>query len=949
MATHKKIILFADGTGNSPSSPHRTNVWRLYQALDLSDKSQQIAFYTSGVGTHSFSLLRLIGLVFGWGLAANVKEIYAFLCRTYEPGDEIHCFGFSRGAFTIRVLVALIDKQGIINTRMHAAHDHVVRDEAELQYWVKQAYRAFRRQCFKPSILSLFGAPIRDFFTRLISKITGRRVYDPTQNFQPGNHEKIGNHLVDFVGVWDTVDAYGSPIDEMTSAWDFLVWPLSADDYDLSDKVKHARHALSIDDQRLTFEPMLWNEAASPTRLSWAKQDEDRASYDKISQSAVKESHEKGSLLQVWFSGVHSNLGGGYPDDSLSIVSLDWMIKECEIFGNLAFRPSALDDIAGSKDIYGPIYDSRASLASFYRYHPRNIDSLNQDRDMRLRRSMPVFVGNVVKWFKNRESFKETKQELNPLIVDNPNAIIHETVFKRIAHGGDKYAPFTLPKSYKIMRENGQIVGMDKVASQAEYFETSQQSHLRSLSQNLIWKDVAKRKMAYWASLLLIGVFALYPYIRDYFGDYVPLSDYENELAPAVGTIGAFFTYGPQILGMIPGLGFVSDWLTRFADYPFHFFGLFAAVIITINLRGHYGGKIAVTMRQNWFHLTQSGRATEFYSLGAMNSNEQRQKPAVKGLFFKRLLEVIFIAFFVVMLAVILMMSARSYQALDEWFGLSCAENKTVQYELDQPFFFDPKKKCDPTGIKVQKGQTYLVEMTVTQKAYAPDGTLTLDWPEKYPKREDAAKVANGFYEAQFRSKNEVPRCLNSGHKDAAKNDPYQWCDVSIESHVNGWHFIHPKAQGTLSFYWNRRFHLFLVPTRFHLFLPWYQPMIRLGHEEYNRYPLVDDHTLYADVEFKSETMTAAEPRSSYARYKFTPDSDNEIYLYLNDARFFGSDFFYNNNGGKACMRISSFTEQQKRAVNFNEMNISATDQSIKPLLEFSDCLDKGNFSGKTD
>ena len=63
----KKIALFSDGTGNSSSSPQKTNIWRAYQALDRSATSDQIAFYDNGVGTSSFTPTAVLGLAFGWG------------------------------------------------------------------------------------------------------------------------------------------------------------------------------------------------------------------------------------------------------------------------------------------------------------------------------------------------------------------------------------------------------------------------------------------------------------------------------------------------------------------------------------------------------------------------------------------------------------------------------------------------------------------------------------------------------------------------------------------------------------------------------------------------------------------------------------------------------------------------------------------------------------------
>ena len=81
----KNIVLLSDGTGNSSSSVFKTNVWRLFQILDLRDPERQIAFYDDGVGTSSFRLFAILGGIFGFGLKRNVIAIYSFCCRNY-PG-----------------------------------------------------------------------------------------------------------------------------------------------------------------------------------------------------------------------------------------------------------------------------------------------------------------------------------------------------------------------------------------------------------------------------------------------------------------------------------------------------------------------------------------------------------------------------------------------------------------------------------------------------------------------------------------------------------------------------------------------------------------------------------------------------------------------------------------------------------------------------------------------
>jgi uncharacterized protein (DUF2235 family) len=74
----RKIILLSDGTGNSAAKLNKTNVWWLYQALDLRG-DDQIAFYDDGVGTSGVKPLQILGGAFGWGLSRNVRDLYEVL------------------------------------------------------------------------------------------------------------------------------------------------------------------------------------------------------------------------------------------------------------------------------------------------------------------------------------------------------------------------------------------------------------------------------------------------------------------------------------------------------------------------------------------------------------------------------------------------------------------------------------------------------------------------------------------------------------------------------------------------------------------------------------------------------------------------------------------------------------------------------------------------------
>src|SRR5262249_12095831 len=149
-----------------------------------------------------------------------------------------------------------------------------------------------------------------DKFVRIWRSITGGRQYEsfPTR--------KVKIH---FMGVWDTVAAYGLPIDELTIAVDKWGWPMTFDKRELLTSVEHARQALALDDERRTFHAIPWSER-------------DEAAMVK------KEEVKPDRLLQVWFPGMHTDVGGGYPDDGLSLVPLCWMIDEAAELG-LNFEP----------------------------------------------------------------------------------------------------------------------------------------------------------------------------------------------------------------------------------------------------------------------------------------------------------------------------------------------------------------------------------------------------------------------------------------------------------------------------------------------------------------------------------------------------------------------------------------------------------------------------------
>jgi uncharacterized protein (DUF2235 family) len=325
------IVVCCDGTWNTPDE-HRdltsapTNVAKL--ALSVATGPAQALFYEPGVGTSPDE--RIVGGAFGVGLSRNICNAYRFLADTYQDADKLFLFGFSRGAYTARSLAGLIHNCGILRS----SHRDLV----------DQAFAFYRDRTSQthPSTLA--------------SQIF-RREYA---------HERDDIH---FLGVWDTVGAMGIPDDlpgwkEVGSHvidWQEL-WGFH--DTELGPHVTCARHALAIDEEREPFKPTLW--------------------------SAVNPAAQGQSVKQVWFAGVHTEVGGGTKDASLPDIALRWLVKEAESEGLLIAsdplgiaRPTGADGNKGP-NYAAPLIDSRAGpwelMRPYHRLEHLLHDARNQPR-----------------------------------------------------------------------------------------------------------------------------------------------------------------------------------------------------------------------------------------------------------------------------------------------------------------------------------------------------------------------------------------------------------------------------------------------------------------------------------------------------------------------------------------------------------------------------------------
>ncbi|KAJ5902255.1 hypothetical protein N7495_002783 [Penicillium taxi] len=380
----KRIIICCDGTWQSAVSGKKnipSNVTRLCRALnrvgtDENGKEwQQVVWYDSGVGTSSNPLSDVIAGAFGNGLETNVIEAYNFCVLNYNPGDEIMCFGFSRGAYTARTIAGLISDVGI---------------------------------CYKidlnrfPDLWAVYKTfPHGDRFHR--SDLWFDWLWGKADEHQgagsEGNRELIceeapqrdwaqeGSREVKVVGVFDTVGSLGMP--EVMGIKLPTTPNNSWHNVGLSDNIKNAFQALALDEHRNAFSPSVWhlsNKTATPEEVQQRRDEEDQAekdywstlqqakdlkaggkATDKQVNDAARHVNEAArawnkasrervifqnrlelhpTLKQVWFPGYHIHVGGGSNDtlknegdmEEMSNITFHWMLDQVKIYLSLDER-----------------------------------------------------------------------------------------------------------------------------------------------------------------------------------------------------------------------------------------------------------------------------------------------------------------------------------------------------------------------------------------------------------------------------------------------------------------------------------------------------------------------------------------------------------------------------------------------------------------------------------
>ena len=686
----KSIILFSDGTGNSSAKLFKTNVWRMYEAVDLGPpepgERKQIAFYDDGVGTSGFKPLAILEGVFGRGLKRNVLDIYRYACRNYSPGadgapklepgwvpglngipdagDEIYAFGFSRGAFTMRIAIAMIAKLGLVQSD----------NEEQLNRRSEEMYKVYRAD-YNPRVWESLGKWLRKVRGKTESeyKEARQRTLDAVRakNFHP---------IIRFIGVWDTVAAYGGPVAEVTEAIDSWVIRLSMPNYKLADSVRCARHALSIDDERDAFHPLLWDELheeellakPAPERTPWMVQER---------------------LEQVWFTGMHADVGGGYPDESLSYVSFLWMMEEAEYAG-LRPVPTMLERFHALASSAGPIHNSRSGLGSYYRYQPRNIATwMEPIEDQLLVRRHPDLGRGLIRSVK-----------------------LHESVAARIASGTDRYAPITLPACLEVVPpqragENspppthscsGKRPPLPLISKKLrDRFQDEAWNKARVEEMRPIWAIVGRRRIAYFISLFLTLTLVLMPIWDGWLAPPPVLSSGHGVAGQAIGLIGL----------LLPG--FLTTIVGSWIDNPFWVLVLLATLVLSNGWATRLEQGLRDDTRRIW------NRMVDLAETDAPQVNRQKPKgakrEAMRFLRWRLAPALIFAAMILFFLWLLLAVTTRFAVARYERGDRFCAVSAPVAETTASTFRFDTIGTCHSAKLMVRRNTRYIVEMFVNE------------------------------------------------------------------------------------------------------------------------------------------------------------------------------------------------------------------------------------------
>jgi uncharacterized protein (DUF2235 family) len=290
-----------DGTNNDFES--ETNLMKLRNKISDRPIDALGTYYVEGVGAKN----KFVGMAMGWGIGYRVRSAYQYLIQNYHDGDAIYLFGFSRGAYSARILASVVNYGGLPS--------QPVSDKKRAKALASHIYRAYKG--------------------RMDDKARHKAVDKELRRL--GIDALFAPRQIKFMGLWDTVESFG--------------WPDKNENVDGENdryadelcNVRKAVHAVSLDDDRAwDFTPILLSRSHLVDQCDTTERGPDGKALPK---SVAKRLDE--TVDEVWFAGAHADVGGGYSDGRLNGASMNWMLrhlKEEKLLDSYEQQISKYDD-----------------------------------------------------------------------------------------------------------------------------------------------------------------------------------------------------------------------------------------------------------------------------------------------------------------------------------------------------------------------------------------------------------------------------------------------------------------------------------------------------------------------------------------------------------------------------------------------------------------------------
>lgn len=405
----KNLVICCDWI-NTERGDSISNVLKFYHCLRKkeSEAVQQLVYYDPGVGTPGpagspwlrlrENIRSIIGITTGYGFDENVLSAYDFLIRNYQEGDQIYLFGFSCGAYSVRALAGLIHAVGLLSPEQ-------ANFESSRLIAYKQSSDFAHRGSSDHVNLKNGTAAETVGYDNLTYLTTFWATRWPT---------------IRLIGVWDTIAI------AMTPRSDRLFYVASLEDLAFTQRnpsVQAFRQAISIDERRCMIRLKAWDDSQEFVR-------------DRFAQSYKTEPQD---CLQVWFSGVHADIGGGYPEaeSALSKYPLIWMIDEAAKCG-LNFDPQIVNQLAWGMPTPG----------NRFKHTAPNVAGTSHNSMTSAWRMLEYIPKSAMykEWPGRKSFFGFYIPDCEPRVIPE-GAILHESVILRM-NELPSYRPINMPQSY---------------------------------------------------------------------------------------------------------------------------------------------------------------------------------------------------------------------------------------------------------------------------------------------------------------------------------------------------------------------------------------------------------------------------------------------------------------------------------------------------------------------